>query len=287
MSRSNLKLHFDYESFELSSRNNSLISAFCNAFSEEALAPNSSIPDRSCRHIGINGKGCNFEVEWEGLVLPFRSFEEAAYLVMRIMSDSFVSQVSEDRLVMHAATAACGGTAVLFSGLPGSGKTSLALAFSKFDGFVGDECAYVDLPTASVRHEAFPFQLKKRNVDMLSLYAGDFKLDVHERSIGDSCYLPLSALKRCTKNWIPLSTIVFPSYVPENGPCVISRACSKKLPELILNSLIGPSKPAKTLASFISMCGIHGIRFYDVVYSNTAEGAKTLHEFLQRERETE
>lgn len=282
--QSDLKLHFDYDSFQLSSRSDGLVSAFWRVFSKDALMPDPSNIGRDCRRIGINGEGRAFEVEWESLALPVPSFQEAAYAVMKIMSDSFVSHVSRDRLVMHAATAALGSTAVLFSGPSGSGKTSLALAFSEFDGFVGDECAYLDVPTASVRHEAFPFQLKKRNTDMISYYDMGSSLDVYEGSVGEACYLPLSALKRCTGKWIPLSAVVFPTHMPRSGSCTVSKANPAKLPELILGSLIGSSEPSKTLASFLAMCGIHGIRFYEVTYSDATECAMTLHEFLQRER---
>ena len=283
--RQALKLHFDYDSFELSSESAELLASFRTVFSEDTLAPDDPAAEQSCRSIEISETGGVFRIEGESPNLIAPSFEEAAYAVMRIMSDSFVSHVSEEQMVMHAATAAFGSTAVLFSGSSGSGKTSLALAFSEFDGFVGDECAYISVSSASVRHETFPFQIKGCNVDMMSRYGTSVKLDVYEDTVGEASYLPLDALHRCTEKWIPISAVVFPAYGPGNESCSIARISPAELPELILGSLIGPSKPSSALATFLSMCGSHGIRFYKAAYSDASECAETLYEFLKKERQ--
>lgn len=284
MSNSTLKLHFDQDSFELTSRDGDLLSAFSEVFTDDVLAPASPRASRDCRCIEVDREGCAFRVEMEGSTWSAPSFQHAAYAVMQAMSDSFVAHVSERRCVMHAATAALGGRAVLFSGPSGSGKTSLALAFSEFEGFMGDECSYVDLSTARVIHEAFPFQLKKANVALLSSYGGGPRLDVCEDSVGEASYLPLDALTRCTRAWIPLSAIVFPVYRPKQEPGMAAKADPSTLPELILGSLIGSSAPSKTLADFLAMCALRDIRFYEVAYSDAFAGAKALRKLLRRER---
>lgn len=283
--RQALRLHFDYDSFELSSKSAKLLAAFRTVFPEDTLTPDNPAAEQSYHSIEISETGGVFQIEGESPSLIASSFEEIAYAIMRIMSDSFVSHVSEEQMVMHASTAVFGSTAVLFSGSSGSGKTSLALAFSEFDGFVGDECAYINVPSATVRHEAFPFQIKECNVDMMSRYGAGAKLDVYEDAVGEASYLPLDALHRYTEKRIPISAVVFPAYGPGNEPCSIARISPTELPELILGSLIGPSKPSSALATFLSMCGSHGIRFYKAAYSDASECAETLYEFLEKERQ--
>ncbi|MDR3316249.1 MAG: hypothetical protein LBS98_07230 [Coriobacteriales bacterium] len=173
----------------------------------------------------------------EGLSMP-----KAAQCVTQIISDSFCTWVDGGVCVMHAAGALHGGGIVLFSGVSGSGKTSLALEFSKYGAFVGDECAFLDANKGTVWYEEFPFQLKANNEALLSRFSRHQSLEVYSELYGAVFYLPLDAvafqpMKR--EDDAAVRVIVFPHYCCEAEAMRIRKLPPTALPKHILSSLMG------------------------------------------------
>lgn len=222
-----------------------------------------------------------YSVGVDKLLVNSNSIEEAAYVVMRIISDSFIDNISNSLFVMHAAASAFGDSAVLFAGSSGSGKTSLALAFSRFDGLIGDECAYVDIRTGAACYEAFPFQLKESNHDLSSRFTRTCRLDVFSRAIGKASYYALDSAKMNRRQLMGISTIVFPEFKRAEATFVGKLDSSDYAP-FILGSIIGPHQPSATFALFMKMCSEYGIRFLRVTYSNASDGATALYDFLSK-----
>lgn len=280
MKRNPLRFHFLHDDFALFTRGCNPLAAFRRVFSADAVTDSNGNDPHGLRRIELFDGGDAFKVTCGTMDTTSPSFPQAAFTVMQVMGNSFVGNVGDSQLVMHAATALVGGRAVLFAGPSGSGKTSLALAISEHEGFVGDECAYVNTSSGSVEHESFPFQLKACNARMLHRYDPNFGLKVHDRSAGDAFYMPLDMLENHPRGSFPISAVVFPSRIHDGGSCRIGKADPAKLPSMILGSLIGPSRPSTSLVSFLSMCETRGVHFYEAIYSDAFGAAEMFYTFL-------
>lgn len=283
----NLRLRFDYDNFTLALLDEGQSHAFRRVFGLGDCATDSgtSSTEKGCSIAVVEHNGIYTVTATDELMFEARSFPEAAYYVMRIISDSFCSHVSKSRMVMHATTVSLANGTILFSGPSGSGKTSMALAFSRYGGFAGDECAYIDVESAKVKHENFPFQLKVRNERMLARFERQTMLKVHHDSIGEAYYVPLQQTNHYeqTRTWSPIKAIVFPRFVDFEGLFKIGKISPGKLPMLILGSLIGSSQPSRVLVDFVSMCSVHGIRIYEMDFSDAFVASDRLYDFLRKE----
>ena len=274
-------LEFSFNRFIVTSDSQPLIRDLRNVFNSNALPSAANCAKPLTTISVISEPAGTYSVSVEGLHINRISIEEAAYVAMRIISDSFVDYISNRLLVMHAAAAAFYDSAILFAGCSGSGKTSLALAFSRFDGLIGDECAYVDIKTGATYYEAFPFQLKESNHDLSSCFPKANRLDVFDRAIGKASYYALSSVKMANQQSTTISTIVFPEF-KHAGTTLIEKVDPSDYAPLILGSVIGPYRPSTTLTLFTRMCSEQKIRFLKIAYSNVFDGATTLYNFLSK-----
>lgn len=274
-------LEFNFNRFIVISDSQPLIRDLKNVFSGNALLDATNCAKPLTTISVISEPADTYSVDVKGLEINRISIEEAAYVTMRIISDSFVDHISNRLLVMHAAAAAFYDSAILFAGCSGSGKTSLALAFSRFDGLIGDECAYVDIKTGTTYYEAFPFQLKESNHDLSSCFSKANHLDVFDQNIGKASYYALSSVKMASRQPTTISTIVFPKFKRAETTLIEKLNPSDYAP-LILGSVIGPYHPSTTLALFTRMCSEQKIQFLKITYSNVSDGATTLYNFLSK-----
>ena len=82
--------------------------------------------------------------------------EEAAYCMTTIFGDDICSHLDDATCILHASSVLINNFIVSFSGISGSGKTSLSLIFSHYGNYIGDEYAHVDLNTGHLWHEDHP-----------------------------------------------------------------------------------------------------------------------------------
>ena len=277
--RSETVLRFSLETFRIISNSRTFLNELESVFDSEVVQKANNSLDHETVIVVIKNLSGNYLVYSNGLTILRDSPNEARYIVMRIISDSFVRHISSQHFVMHAATAVFHSRAVVLSGNSGSGKTSLALEFSQFEGLAGDECGHINLRTGAIRYEPFPFQLKHPNIDLLNNFKDAQRIDVYDKSIGAASYFALSATKRSAQTERPIQAIIFPVYKPQ-AQTSINRLSSNQYAPLILGSLIGPYQPAANLSAFMSMCSERRIRFMRMSYSNVRQGAAMLYDAL-------
>lgn len=206
-------------------------------------------------------------------------------ILMQDISDEFCSWVSEAVVVTHAVCVKSHEKVALLMGLSGSGKTSLGVAFSKYDLLVGDECTFVNIEDGSAWCEDFPVQIKKRNEDILKNFDLEDALLVKTRTNGEAYYLSKDTLlhEQNPMTPTPIAVIVFPKYFAESSP-----ACTKTPPiefliKELLSSIIGIKTPSSILKDFVHMISERKIKLVSLEYHDVDEAARVLLKILNKQ----
>lgn len=282
-----IRLAFTHAIYEVAVESNVLSNQFVAAFRVQRGYQDARPDDRPTHRFEVTGIGGDgFAVCLDGTMLREGvSMPKAAYCVTQAMSDAFCSWVDEAVCAMHAASVLHGDGIVLFSGESGSGKTSLALEFSRYGKFIGDECAFLDMGKGTAWHEEFPFQLKAGNEALLSRFSKSCGLEVCGKPHGTAFYLPLDlvafrAVRR--EDGTTVSAVVFPHFRP-GTEMHIRKLPSATLPEYVLSSLMGVQAPSGLFARFAHMSAECGIRLYYMEFSDLEEAANELAEYLSKD----
>jgi hypothetical protein len=283
-----IRLAFTRAAYEVAFESGVLLSRFSDAFRIRGNDQSSDLGARATYCISVTGlEDGAFAVHLDGRVIRGNmTMPEAAYCITQVIGDAFCSWVDETVCVMHAASVLHKGGVVLFSGVSGSGKTSLALEFSRYGKFAGDEYAFMDMGRATAWHEEFPFQLKASNRELLSRYGMDRALEVRGGPHGTAFYLPLDSVsfhpvKR--EDDAIVSAVVFPHFLPGSKETSIRRLSAGRLPEYVLASLIGAKPPSSLFVQFVHMSARYGLRFYEMEYSDLARAASELDKRLSKD----
>jgi hypothetical protein len=213
--------------------------------------------------------------------------DEAAYRVTRIFGDDICAHVSASVCVMHAASVLFHDRIVSFSGVSGSGKTSLSLFFSKYGSYIGDEYAFLDMETGHLWHEQHPFQLKESNASrMLPGLVSPSVLAVKGEPFGQAYYasLAFTNYKKAEQSQrFKLGVLVFPQFDGSCEKTIITRLSAPKLPNAILRSLMGHAPPSLLLGRFIKMAAKEHIRFLEIRFSDGADAAEKLYACIEKD----
>jgi hypothetical protein len=270
-------------------------SAFRLIFEDCVLADNfaatfgaaSPYEERSDRIIEITGKGnMPYSVRLDGkTVRNGLSRDEAAYTVSRVFGDDICSHVSASVCVMHAASVLIDDTVVSFSGASGSGKTTLSLFFSEYGSYVGDEYAILDMETGRLWHEQHPFQLKESNAALLIPDIASPAVLAVQGEFGRAYYASLAFTNRKNAKHterFKLGVLVFPLFDPGYGQTVINNLPMSKLPDVVLQSLMGQAPPSLLLGRFIKMAARERLKFLEIRFSDGAGAAEKLYAHIQK-----
>lgn|GEM_PF-1031296 len=206
-------------------------------------------------------------------------------LAMCRIENLLLSNLDEFEYVMHASSVSYRGRQVAFVGASGSGKTSIALTFSQYGSFIGDECGFLNVTLGSLRYEPFPFQLKATNYALLEKYDASRMIEIEDPNHGRAFYVARTEVD-CYGG--PdygelIGAIVFPKYDPEARATTIAKASFSSLPIGILGSLFGKERPSRSLARFLNMSNAGCILFLDVRFSDVDNASACLDVFLTEE----
>jgi hypothetical protein len=276
-----------YASFELVFEDDTLGDDFVKVF---GLHRPGSINNYIANKIIIYGtEASTYRVCCDSVIIDKRlSRSEAAYCVTRIIGDDICSHIDSSVCILHAASVFLENGMVAFSGASGSGKTSLALYFSKFGRFVGDEYAYLDIVNGNIWHEDHPFQLKNNNEVLLSKYDPSMTLEVEGEPFGKAFFVSLDAVN-CYRvkqsNDIKLSVLVYPHYKGDVTTTIIDRLALGKLPTAVLESLVGQERPSRLFNNFIKMSAKRKIVFLEMKYSDGELASESLFRYISKYKE--
>lgn len=211
------------------------------------------------------------------------SRDEAAGVLLQNLTDTAYN-VFEDHLVaIHTATSRTADGVILFVGLSGCGKTSLCVAYSKYEQFMGDECAFVDFATGKALCEEMPFVIKESNRDTLCWL--DCARSLRTESAGQerALYFPRKCIDSDQNPMLPgkISYITFPKYSPTGSGTTIRSVSFAEIMLDVLQSIRGKRKPSVLLKSFVEMVARHNIPMLRLDYANAADAAHRLNDYIK------
>ena len=216
------------------------------------------------------------------LVASEMEVEEISYSIMQTISNRFCEHVNKDVFVAHAAALRINKSVVLLMGKSCAGKTSLAVAFSRFACLMGDECVLIDIKNGSARCENFPIQIKDVNTDIREYLGWPEGLAMRGGPHGGTHYYPRSCANADSspeKDSV-ISCIVFPEYDPLVDKVIIDGIEHSCLVESILSSFQGDCSPALALKAFVHMVSDYDIDMVRLRYGNAAVAADVLYDYL-------
>ena len=145
------------------------------------------------RHsISVGGFG-PYELRVDGSLIGREPDRAAVFTaIMRHIEAGLLDDLGESDCAMHASSVSYRGRQVVFTGASGSGKTSMALVFSRYGSFLGDECGFLDMELGSLRYEPLPFQLKAANSALLERFDASRMLEVETPEHGKAFYVARS-----------------------------------------------------------------------------------------------
>jgi len=193
----------------------------------------------------------------------------------------------KERLLLHAAVVACGGSAVVFPGEAGSGKTTL-VATLMTHGYpvLSDELAVLNVNTLCVSPLPLPMSIKLRSVEPLSCYyPGLADAAVHLRADGKkvrylSPWRPQSPA--ITGGATPVALLVFPRYEQGAENRLVDIEETEALRRL---AKTGSSNRALTHGDVAAMASlVRSNPCYELVYTNVHQAAARLEECVLRRR---
>jgi hypothetical protein len=261
------------------------------AFADNAIAVFHTVPtvtNDPDKILEIQGsQGNNYRVYVNGeLIREKMSREEAAYCMTTIFGDEICSHIDDSTGILHASSVLIDDFIVSFSGVSGSGKTSLSLIFSRYGNYIGDEYAHVDLNTGHLWHEDHPYQLKERNTAILSTIPLSSRLKVKTDLFGQAWYVSLDTTnykKVRRDDQVTVKFIVFPHYNKDCQKTMISMLPVMKLPGTILQSLMGQDPPSLVFQKFVHMAALHGIHLVEITFSDGDDAARELMTYITNE----
>ena len=290
-----LSLRFSEECYLLSIEDGELAARFREAFPQAVDGWLVNRDSRTVRSLRITGRGCGpFSVEGLGFpaegtgLFPVEGLTaaEVSYHVMQAMSDGFCSLVHGFVFVAHAAALRWKEGVVVLMGASGSGKTSLAVAASRFMPLMGDECVFVDAEAGQAWCEDFPVQVKDVNGDILDFLGRPDGLAAEGGPHGRTHYYSRMCLNADASPAKPggIVRIVFPEYDPSVEAAVMESFPLSRFVEGVLGSFMGECSPAESFKAFSEMLARFRIEVALLRYGNALDAAKVLRGSLQ-ERE--
>ena len=242
--------------------------------------------------IEIKGtKGKNYHVHLNGeMICEQMSREEAAYCITTIFGEHICSHIDDSTCVLHASSVLINDFIVSFSGISGTGKTSLSLIFSRYGNYIGDEYAHLDMNTGNLWHENHPYQLKERNTTMLSPIPSSSRLKVNTESSGQAWYVSLDTTNYKSishEDQLKLQFLIFPHYNENCQKTTVSKLPLTKLPLSILQSLMGQMPPSLVFKKFAEMAAFEGIHFIEITFSDSNDAAEKLMTYIKNEQNEE
>lgn len=204
----------------------------------------------------------------------------ACYELMQAVTDTLCARARESLMVAHAAAVRFGDRVVMLMGPSGRGKTTLALAASRFMPMMGDECVFVRPSSGTACCEKLPYLVKEGNGDALRCcgrYSGE-ALSVEGGPHGPARYYPRRSVasdEDPTREG-EIACIVFPEY-EIGSEVLIEPLGSSGLVELVLGSLTGPAPPSLLFREFARMVEARGIALVRVRFGDPEEAADELH----------
>jgi len=284
--RRNMKtiyITFNYASFKLIFDNEVFADNFQSVFQATA-SPNEKFDNT----IHIKGDDyTNYSVYLNNnLLRKAMSRDEAAYCITSIFGDDICSHTDDSICIMHAASVLMNDRIVSFSGIAGSGKTTLSLLFTKYGNYVGDEYAFLDIKTGDLWHERHPFQLKESNKAMLANIDPSSTLTVEGEPFGRAYYVSLGTTnyrKVERDDHIKVKVLVFPRFDSNCTTTIINRLPISELPVTILQSLLGQDPPSLLFRRFIQMAAAERLHFVESKFSDGADATAKLFEYINRQ----
>jgi hypothetical protein len=224
-----------------------------------------------------------YDVSLNGCVVANdASCSMAAHHIMQGISDNFCTWTQDDICIAHACAAHFAEKAVLLMGSSGSGKTSLAVAFSRYAPFIGDECVFIDVNRGTAWCEDFPFQIKSENEGILAMLDRTISLTTDGGPHGKTHYFSRYSINADLEPTKPkkICCIVFPIYDSHASETLIGNLPASRLVNGILGSLIGKCTPSEAFKVFTKMLSSNGIKVIELRYSDVSSAAKKLFDYI-------
>jgi hypothetical protein len=190
------------------------------------------------------------------------------------LTEQIVAQSFPD-IALHAASLLKGGKALLVSGCPGAGKTTLALhLIQKGFEYSGDDIVLI-APDGHVEGVPFPPALKPGAWAMISEFREDLSTTpVHKRLDGKRVrYLDISP--RARGGNVPVGWIVFIKRIPGHPPDLIPLGQLETMRRLIDGSYTAGEKLTHQGFNAIKQMLIHA-RSFELIYSDAVQARDIL-----------
>lgn len=241
------------------------------------VVPNCSVNDISVVDIAITGCGPYSVGLGEVSFRNNLSREEVIGFCLGEIERAFSRPMQYGKYALHASCVQRGDKQIVFAGASNSGKTSMAIAFGNYGNLLGDECAFLDMSSAHIDHEPFPFKVKKDN-PMFECIPRHTALEADDSVHGRVFYVSAADMG-CDVHSLRygrISHIVFPWYDATAKDTDIERLPATELPKFILGSLMGPYLPSVLLVRFLHMCAAYPISFLKIRFHDAWDAAKQL-----------
>lgn len=184
--------------------------------------------------------------------------------------DRRVRSVASDSLLsVHASSAVLDGEAILFPGLSGCGKTTLGIEVARLSGeTLGDEYAFVDPLTGTVRFEPYPLQVKHPDAPGLPV---SFPSGTASWAC---CYTDLG-IERVV-GLCKLGAIVLPHRQSGLADVSMDRVSAAELHKRLMPSVLGGTDRRTTYRVLTRMLSEFGIGVFELCYGDATDAARYL-----------
>lgn len=286
-----IKINFSRISFEINVEDSIIADKIFNIFPAD-----NTIKKSDFKRIYVKGnRMLGYEIYCENKRYGHtESIDKAVALIVEVIENSLLSLIDKDTCIIHGSTVEKNRCGVVFTGISGSGKTSLSLQFSKYGKLLGDEYTFLDLNTNKVWQEQMPLQFKDGNSLIKEKVLNLNSLVPATRNGKEKIYYhSLNSLGKQDDSAgedTMLAFIVFPKYIKNHNRVNIRKAELKELPEKILNSVISIYEPSRLFAKLLKLSSKNRIKFIEVIYSDGLIASKKLNEYIEqaiKERENE
>lgn len=210
------------------------------------------------------------------------SVGDAFRVLVQLIMDVSISQTGRGLIALHAGAVAREDKALVIMGSSGSGKTSLAIALSENMQFMNDECVFLDARAATVHCDEWPFLVKERNGDVVSMLKGAPYVEIEGGAHGAGRYYANSCVNAVgdVASAKTVAAIVFPEYKP-GANVILGKVSYSRLVESAAGSLSGNPPQSELLTMLFAMLSRNKIPVRYLQYGNVVEAAKTMERFLE------